>query len=69
MKKKFKLSAEEALRDVLRQAVADYIGSEGCSCCRGSDHDEHQATLARLLHVEAYPDGAGYNFPKYKSKP
>lgn len=50
----------------LRQAVANYIRSEGCGCCKGLDHDEHQATLAKLLKVRKYKDGSGYNFLRYR---
>lgn len=50
---------------ILRTAIADYMRSEGCSCCEGANHDEHKATLARLLKVPKYPDGSGFNFYKY----
>jgi len=30
----------------LQTAVADYIYSEGCSCCRGRDHDKHGEVIA-----------------------
>ena len=54
-----------AERALLRAAVAQYMSSEGCSCCEGPDHDEHKAVLAKLLHVPPYGDGSGYNFGKY----
>jgi len=53
----------------VRRAVADYIGSEGCSCCQGSNHDEHKAALAKLLNVKKYSDGSGYYFSLHKTKP
>ena len=56
------------LKDI-RRAVADYMRSEGCSCCQDWDaHREHAARLAKLLHVRKYSDGSGYNFGKHESK-
>jgi len=53
----------------LRQAVADYMRSEGCSCCRDDDkHDEAKARLAALLNVPKYSDGSGYDFYQFCSK-
>lgn len=55
------------LADV-RQAVADYMRSEGCSCCEDSSaHSQHEEQLAKLLGVEPYDDDSGYNFPKYRT--
>lgn len=59
----------KGLKEKLRGAVADYMWSEGCDCCRGNDHAEHAETLAKLLGVPPYPDGSGYDFTKYRSKP
>jgi hypothetical protein len=68
------LDAEAARREAphaeLRRAVADYMASEGCSCCRDNQaHDRHTAELARLLNVPKYEDGSGYNFAHFKSEP
>ena len=52
----------------IRTAIADYILSEGCSCCRGFHHQEHKDKLARLLGISKYKDGFGYNFSKYESR-
>lgn len=53
----------------VRQAVADYMRSEGCSCCRNtSDHETNKARLGELLDVPKYADGSGYNFGKFESK-
>lgn len=58
----------EILRKV-RQVVADYMRSEGCSCCRNiDDHETNKARLAKLLDVPQYSDGSGYNFIKFQSK-
>ena len=53
----------------LRRAVADYIASEGCSCCQDREkHEEAAERLGKLLRVQRYPDGSGRNFYKYRSK-
>jgi hypothetical protein len=53
----------------IRQAVADYMQSEGCDCCRDVDaHKEHEKRLAELLKVPQYKDRSGYNFGKFRSK-
>jgi methionine aminopeptidase len=53
----------------IRQAVADYMRSEGCSCCQNiSDHRKHKERLAKLLKVPKYDDDSGYDFDKFKSK-
>lgn len=50
----------------LRNAVADYMTSEGCSCCRDIEaHDRHTKRLAELLDVPMYEDGSGYNFYQF----
>jgi hypothetical protein len=57
------------LRKALRNALADYIASEGCGCCQDKDgHYKAAERLAKLLGVPKYKDGSGYNFYKYKSK-
>lgn len=54
----------------LRTAVADYMQSEGCSCCRDEEgHRIHQATLAKLLDVPPYSDGSGHDFNQFCTKP
>ena len=51
------------------QAVADYMSSEGCSCCEATlSHDKHKARLAELLKVPKYNDGSGYDFGRLKSE-
>jgi len=59
---------EEENRNQIRTAVANYISSEGCSCCEDSNHDEHQEKLAELFDVPKYEDGSGYNFSLFKDK-
>lgn len=56
------------LADV-RQAVADYIATEGCSCCQ--DVDGHKAAMERLgklIRMKKYSDGSGYDYGLYRSK-
>lgn len=51
---------------LLRNAVANYMMSEGCTCCQDIDgHREHEAAIAKLLEVPAYDDGSGYDFPRF----
>ena len=53
----------------IRQAIADYMSSEGCSCCEDyENHKLHKSVLASLLKVPKYKDGSGYDFYKFKSK-
>lgn len=57
------------LKKQLREAVANYMRSEGCSCCQNIDaHTEHKKVLAKLLNVKPYSDNSGYDFSKYQSK-
>jgi len=52
----------------IRQAVADYMQSEGCGCCRDYDaHEKHTERLAELLDVAPYADGSGYDFSPFRS--
>lgn len=45
----------------IRRAVADYMESEGCSCCRDTDgHKVHTTALAKLLKVPQHPQEKGY---------
>lgn len=57
------------LRKQLRTAVANYMYSEGCSCCQDTEaHENHKSVLGQLLNVPKYKDGSGYDFSKYRSK-
>ena len=59
---------EEEILKMIRQAVADYMYSEGCSCCRDVyAHKEHEKRLAELLNVQPYEDGSGYDFSVYRT--
>ena len=52
----------------VRQAVADYMRSEGCSCCRDTDaHEIHAQRLANILRVPRYSDGSGFDFSKFRT--
>jgi methionine aminopeptidase len=59
--------ARSKLADI-RRAVAYYMLSEGCSCCRDIEkHKENTARLAKLLRVPKYSDGSGYNFVRFRT--
>lgn len=63
------LEVAEKIKSDLRQAVADYMYSEGCSCCENVDaHVEHKKRLAELLEVAPYSDNSGFDFTPYRSK-
>ena len=52
----------------IREAVANYMRSEGCSCCQDiKGHRQHKKRLAELLNVSMYDDGSGYDFYRYAS--
>ncbi|WP_315731707.1 MULTISPECIES: hypothetical protein [unclassified Bradyrhizobium] len=58
----------EKERAELRRLVADYMHSEGCSCCRDINaHEEHAAALAKILKVPAYADGSGFDFYQFRT--
>ncbi len=57
------------LQHRLRQALADYIASEGCSCCQNDvAHHAAEDRLAALLHVPRYGDDSGYAWPTYQTR-
>ena len=56
-------------RSTIRRAIADYMATEGCSCCRDIDaHESVAAILAELLDVPKYKDGSGYDFFRFRTK-
>ena len=69
---------EAANKPEVREAVANYMYSEGCSCCRDDEaHELHSNKLAALLDVPRYDDDSGNNFfqfttpedkPKHKER-
>ena len=56
-------------KELIRQALADYMNSEGCSCCRDSKaHEEAEKRLAELLDVPMYDDNSNtYNFIQFST--
>ena len=52
----------------IRTALADYMVSEGCSCCEGESHGDDKEKLAKMLAVPQYDDGSGYDFYQFKSQ-
>lgn len=60
---------EGAKMKEIRQAVADYMASEGCGCCGDNGkHDKAEEKLAKLLRVPKYKDNSGFDFLKFRSK-
>lgn len=60
---------EQEQQEEIREAVADYMRSEGCSCCRDDNHGENAERLALLLDAK-YENGAnGFDWSKYCKKP
>lgn len=57
--------------DELRTAIADYMYSEGCSCCRNNEaHAINKKRIAELLDVPAQPDGCDdvwFDFSPYRT--
>lgn len=53
----------------IRQAIADYVRSEGCGCCGDTNaHEEHKTRIAKMLNVKMYSDKSGYDFSKYRTE-
>lgn len=57
-------------RKQVRETIANYMYSEGCSCCQDIDgHKKHSERLAKLLSVPRYKDGSGFDFARFSVKP
>lgn len=54
--------------DKLKTAIADYMWSEGCSCCEGDDHKEHKDRIGELLNIPKYSDDSGYDFKNFRTQ-
>lgn len=53
----------------VRQVIADYMRSEGCSCCQDiKAHSEHEKRIAELLDVAPYSDNIGFDFTPYRTE-
>lgn len=63
-----KTDVSGSLLSEIRQAVAAYMWSEGCSCCRSDNHDENGERLAVLLGVKKYEDGSGYDWESVRKQ-
>lgn len=56
------------VQGIIITAIANYMYSEGCTCCQDIDeHAEHTKVLAELLGVPMYEDGSGYDFEKFRT--
>lgn len=59
---------ENDLKEI-RRALADYMRSEGCSCCQDREaHERAAEQLALLLEVPRYSDGSGFEFSKFRTE-
>lgn len=60
---------ERAIIARIRKAVANYMFTEGCSCCRNYEgHKHNKEVLGKLLNVPRYQDHSGYNFDRFVSR-
>lgn len=67
--KNIKMSEKKVGIEEIRQAIADYMCSEGCSCCRDiRAHEINEKRIAELLEVPKYDDGSGYDFTLFCSQ-
>lgn len=57
--------AEFVAIETIREAIANYVRGEGCSCCESDDHKDHREILGKLLSIGKYKDGSGYDFHRY----
>jgi hypothetical protein len=56
--------------EAIRTAVADYMRSEGCSCCQNREkHENAGRRLAGLLGVPMHDDRSGYDFNRFSTEP
>ncbi len=63
------MTGEEIKMIKIRASLADYVASEGCSCCQNvDDHNKAAKELAKLLDIPEYDDHSGYDFYKFKTK-
>ena len=63
------MAKKQVTNAAIRTAVADYMASEGCSCCEDTkSHTQAAARLAELLNVPMYQDKSGYDFTRFKTK-
>ena len=63
-----KTDVSGSLLSEIRQAVAAYMWSEGCGCCRSDNHDKNGERLAVLLGVKKYEDGSGYDWESVRKQ-
>ncbi len=66
------MNEAQALREQINKiktAIADYMWTKGCGCCRDIEaNTRHEETLGKLLGIEKYKDDSGYDFSKYRTK-
>lgn len=53
----------------IRLAFADYVRSEGCSCCRDIEkHNDARQRMGELLGAPKFDDDSGYDFQAFREK-
>ncbi len=66
-----KLDLTRAQKTALRRAIADYMQSEGCSCCSDYEaHEKHNHVLGELLGIRPLKERGDiyYDFTKFRTK-
>jgi len=59
----------EEFKKVIREALANYMRSEGCSCCQDWDeHAKNKKELGELLDCGKYDGEDEYDFYQYATK-
>jgi len=60
-------SFADEIKKEIRAAVADLWAAKGCGCCGDAEAMERAGDkLGKLLSVEPYDDGSGYDFYQYR---
>jgi hypothetical protein len=68
LNKERKSNVHEEKLKAIRVAVANYVASEGCTCCQNiEEHEKAANQLGELLEFTPYDDGSGYDFYEFKS--
>jgi len=59
----------EEFKKVIRELIANYMRSEGCTCCQDlEEHADVKRRLGELLNCGKYNDEDEYNFYQYATK-
>ena len=59
----------EEFKKLVRELIANYMRSEGCSCCQDiEEHADVKRRLGELLDCGKYDGEDNYNFYQYATK-